>query len=370
MSDDRLPFFGDEQGPTDEPGADAPDSADAKAPDETAAAAAPAKPRRGRKRLRDRWLLLTVLGLITAMILGVAGVGAYYTKSALDGMNQVKREPGLIDLSYEGRPAEVPVAEGEKYPPLNIALMGTDQRTTAERGRSDVLMILHISGDRKSAYLISLPRDYWVPIPGHGTAKINAAYSWGGAALSVKTVEQLLNVPIDHTALINFEGFVNVIDSIGGVSVYNNHASTIDGVHFPEGQVELNDGQTALLFVRNRYGLPNHDFDRTQRQRDVIKAVVEKLLSRGVLTSPETFRDAVTSLGSNFTVDEGLTNEKIIELGMQMRITSGSQIRSMMAPWSGYGTSRDGQAYVEVDQAKIKLLAEALRNDTMDTYQR
>lgn len=331
-------------------------------------AAAPAKPRRGRRRLRDRWLLLSVLGLITALILSVAGVGAYYTKSALDGMNQIKREPGLIEFGYEGRPSAVPTAEGEKYPPLNIALMGTDQRTTAERGRSDVLMILHISGDRKSAYLISLPRDYWVPIPGHGTAKINAAYSWGGPALAVKTVEQLLDVPIDHTALINFDGFVNVIDAIGGVEVYNNHASTIDGVHFPEGQVALNDGKTALLFVRNRFGLPNHDFDRTQRQRDVIKAVVEKLLSRGVLTSPETFRNAVTSLGPNFTVDEGLSNEKIIELGMQMRITSSTQITSFMAPWSGYGTSRDGQAYVVVDQAKIKLLAEALRNDTMDTY--
>ena len=330
----------------------------------TAAAAPP----RGRKRLRDRWLLLGVLGLITAIVLAVAGVGAWYTKTALDGLNSVKREPGLIEVAYDGRPVEVPVAEGEKYPPLNIALMGTDQRTTAERGRSDVLMILHISGDRKSAYLISLPRDYWVPIPGHGTAKINAAYSWGGPALSVKTVEQLLNVPIDHTALINFDGFINVIDAIGGVSVYNNHESTVDGVHFPQGQLELTEGKTALLYVRNRYGLPNHDFDRTQRQREVIKAVAAKLLSRGVLTSPDTFRTAVTTLGPNFTVDQALTNDKIIELGLQMRMTGAADIKSMMAPWSGYGTSSDGQAYVEVDRTRIKILADALRNDTMDKY--
>lgn len=365
MSDDQFRFRGeDSDAATDE---DTVTDAGDQTEDDTPAAAS-AAPRRGRKRLRDRWLLLGVLGLITAIILAVAGVGAWYTKSALDGLNSVKREPGLIEVAYDGRPAEVPTAEGQKYPPLNIALMGTDARTTAERGRSDVLMILHISGDRKSAYLISLPRDYWVPIPGHGTAKINAAYSWGGPALSVKTVEQLLNVPIDHTALINFDGFINVIDSIGGVSVYNNHESTVDGVHFPQGQIDLADGEKALLYVRNRYGLPNHDFDRTQRQREVIKAVIGKLMSRGVLTSPETFRDAVTTLGPNFTVDEGLTNDKIIELGLQMRLTSAANITSLMAPWSGYGTSRDGQSYVEVDQTKIKLLAEALRNDTMSKY--
>lgn len=370
MSDKRtndLPFFADEEAtePAEEQDTDA---QPAEEPEGEAAAAAPAKPKRGRKRMRDRWVLLTALGLVLALVMAVAGVGAYYTKTALDGLNSVKREKDLIDTSYQGRPAEVPVAEGEKYAPLNIALMGTDQRSTAERGRSDVLLILHISGDRKSAYLISLPRDYWVPIPGHGTAKINAAYSWGGPALAVKTVEQLLDVPIDHTALINFEGFANVIDAIGGVSVYNKHGSEIDGVYFPEGQIELTTGSDALLFVRDRYGLPNHDFDRTERQRDVIKAVVEKLLSRGVLTSPETFRNAVTTLGPNFTVDEGLTNDKIIELGLQMRITSAGQIKSFMAPWAGYGTSRDGQAYVVVDQAKIKLLGEAMRNDKMNQY--
>lgn len=367
MDDDKFSFIGDDSDAVPDDAAETPGESTDQTADESTAGAG-AKPRRGRKRLRDRWLLLGVLGLITAIILGIAGVGVWYTKTALDGLNSVKREPGLIDIAYDGRPVEIPTAEGKKYPPLNIALMGTDQRTTAERGRSDVLMILHISGDRKSAYLISLPRDYWVPIPGHGTAKINAAYSWGGPALAVKTVEQLLNLPIDHTALINFDGFTNVIDSIGGVSVYNQHESTVDGVHFPEGQIELADGKTALLYVRNRYGLPNHDFDRTQRQREVIKAVTEKLLSRGVLTTPDTFRSAVTTLGPNFTVDEGLTNEKIVELGLQMRVTSGAAIKSLMAPWSGYGTSTDGQAYVEVDQTKIKLLADALRNDTMDKY--
>ncbi|MGD7733233.1 LCP family protein [Propionibacteriaceae bacterium G57] len=344
-----------------------PSGADAGAADTEAAAAAAAAPRRGKKRLRDRWLLLTVFVVLGAILVGVAVVVGWYGKATLDGLNQVKRDPELTVVDYEGRPTPAPTKPGAKYAPMNIVLMGSDRRSTAERGRSDVLMVLHISGDRKNAYLISLPRDYWVPIPGHGTAKINAAYSWGGPQLTVQTVEQLLNIRVDHTALIDFDGFTKVIDAVGGIQVYNRHASKIDGQVFPEGFVQL-DGAKALMFVRNRYDLPNGDFDRNERQRDVIKAVLDKLASRGVLTDPVKFRDSVTTLGPNFTVDTAFTNQKIIELGTQMRITTGNDVRSMMAPYSHFGTSSDGQWYAAVDQPKLAAIAAAMRGDTMDQY--
>ncbi|RMB61883.1 LCP family protein [Tessaracoccus antarcticus] len=327
----------------------------------------PAKGKRRKKRLRERWLLLSIVGVLGVALLVAAAFAGYYGKAAKDALDSIDREPTLMPTSTENRPQPVPTKEGESNPPLNFVLMGTDARNPDERGRSDVLMVMHIPGDRKQAYLISLPRDYWVDIPGRGNAKINAAYSWGGPALTVETVEQLLDIPIDHTAIINFEGFMSVIDALGGVTVVNRHVSSSDGFDFPKGPVELT-GESALRFVRERKNLPNGDFDRAERQRDVLKAIVSKLTSRGVLTNPGMFRDAVTTLGPNFTVDTGLDNNTIINLGLGMRINGGDDIKSLMAPTAGFGTSADKQSYVKVDGKKLDELATALRTDTMAEY--
>lgn len=361
MTDERFTVFDDE-----------PDEFDGETADGAVEEEAPARPARKKKRLRDRWLLLTLIIVLTVGVVAAATVAGWYGKALLDGMDSVQRDPGLTPVYHPDqspRPSPVPTAAGQQNAPMNLVLMGTDARNPDERGRSDVLILLHITGDRKSAYLISLPRDYWVDIPGKRTAKINAAFSWGGPALTVQTVEQLMNIPIDHTIMIDFEGFTRVIDAVGGITVYNRHASTIDGFTFPEGDVTLN-GESGLKFVRNRYGLPGHDFDRSERQRDVIIAVLDKLTSRGVLTNPGMFRDAVTTLGPNFTVDQAFTNDKIIELGLQLRITGGKDVYSMLAPVGGYGVSSDKQQYIKVDEAKLAKLADAIRGDTVGEYYR
>lgn len=323
--------------------------------------------KRRKKRLRERWLLLSIIGVLGLALLVLAAFAGYYGKAAKDSLDSIEREPTLMPTQTTNRPQPVPTKEGESKPPLNFVLMGTDARNPDERGRSDVLMVMHIPGDRDEAYLISLPRDYWVDIPGRGNAKINAAYSYGGPALTVETVEQLLDIPIDHTAIINFEGFMNVIDALGGVTVENKQVSASNGFSFPKGPVELT-GESALTFVRERKNLSDGDFGRAERQRDVLKAIVSKLTSRGVLTNPAMFRDAVTTLGPNFTVDSGLDNNTIINLGLGMRIKGGGDIKSLMAPTAGFGTSADNQSYVKVDGKKLDELAAALRNDTMDEY--
>ncbi|MDO5737586.1 MAG: LCP family protein [Propionibacteriaceae bacterium] len=320
---------------------------------------------RRKKRLRERWLLLSLIGLVVVALIAVAAILGFYGKSAKDALDSIERDPTIMPTGV--RPSPVPTKEGQSKPPLNFVLMGTDARNPDERGRSDVLMVMHIPGDRETAYLVSLPRDYWVDIPGRGNAKINAAYSWGGPALTVATVEQLLDIPIDHTAIINFEGFKDVIDALGGVTVVNRHASSSGGMDFPKGPVDLT-GESALRFVRERKNLPDGDFSRAERQRDVIKAIVGKLTSKGVLTNPAMFRDAVTTLGPNFTVDSGLDNGTIVEIGLGMRITSGDSIKSLMAPTAGFGTSADKQSYVQVDGKKLDELATALRTDTMAEY--
>ena len=326
-------------------------------------------PRRAgsREKRRNRRVLFVVLALLVAIVAGGIGLASYYAKSALDALDNITREPTIMPTATStNRPATVEPVPGVEHAPLNFVLMGSDTRG-GERGRSDVLQLLHISGDRTGVYLMSIPRDSWVDIPGRGKAKINAAYSWGGPALTIETMEKLLEVPMDHTAIIDFEGFMNVIDALGGVTVVNREASSAGGYDFPKGEITL-DGKKALVFVRQRYGLSDGDFGRATRQRDVIQAVLTKLASAGTLTDPGKFRDAVTTLGSNFTVDAGLTNDVIIDLGWQMRDFRPSAMHSFQLPTAGFDMTGDGQSIVVIDSDKIVALREALRNDTMEEF--
>lgn len=316
---------------------------------------------KGEKR-RNRWLLFTVFGVLAAVVLGGIFVATWYGRSALQGLDNITREPGLMPTGQRPEPV-APVEEKSDKPPINMVLMGSDTRG-GERGRSDVLQLLHISGDRQNVFLMSIPRDSYVEIPGRGKAKINAAYSWGGAALAVETMEKLFDVPMDHTVLIDFVGFKNVIDSMGGVTVYNKEESSSRGVDFPKGEITL-DGDEALVFVRERKTLSNGDFGRAERQRDVIKAVLGKLASGGVLADPGRFRDAVTELGKNFTVDEALTNDEIIRLGWESKSVRPGDIKSFQLPTAGFGWTSDKQSIVLVDEKKLDELKTALRADDM-----
>lgn len=317
------------------------------------------------KPKKRRWVLFTVIGVLAVALVGAVALAGFYGKSALDALDAIKREPSMTPTEGATRPAPVPTKEGETEAPLNFVLMGSDTRGN-ERGRSDVLQLLHIPGDRSGAYLMSIPRDTWVDIPGRGKAKINAAYSFGGAGLTIETMEALLDVPMDHTVIIDFEGFVRVIDALGGVTVNNRHASSSGGFNFPEGEIELT-GDSALQYVRERKNLPAGDFSRGERQRDVVMAVVKKIASAGTLADPGKFRDVVTTLGPNFTVDEALTNDVIIDLAMGMG-TNATNIHSFQFPVTGTGTSSDGQSIVLMDENKLGLLREALRADDLATY--
>ena len=317
-------------------------------------------PRRAKtEKRRNRRLLFSVLGVLVAVLLAGIGIATWYGKSAVDALDNINRDSNLMPTGE--RPAPVDPVEGKA--PLNMVLMGSDTRG-GERGRSDVLQLLHISGDRQNVFLMSIPRDSYVEIPGRGKAKINAAYSWGGAPLAVETMELLLDVPMDNTVLIDFEGFKNVIDALGGVTVVNREASSSHGLDFPKGEITLS-GEEALWFVRERKNLSDGDFGRATRQRDVIKAVLGKLASGGVLSDPGRFRESVTELGKNFTVDEGLTNDNIIRLGWELKGVSPSDIKSFQIPTAGFGWTDDRQSIVLLDEDKLDELRTALRADDM-----
>ncbi len=312
-------------------------------------------PRRSRRVLR-RWLIV-LASLLSLLALG-AGALTFY---GVQTLNTVKREPGLLPSD---RPTVDPgtlVAQ-----PINFLLLGSDSRG-ADRGRSDVMMLVHSDPSRAKLYLISLPRDLWVPIPGHGTNKINAAYAFGGGPLAVRTVENLLGIEIDHVALTDFEGFFRLVDDVGGVSVFNTIPSSNHGFDFARGDIRLT-GASALAYVRQRYDLPRGDFDRAERQRLVVTAIIDKVASSQTLTNPARLLAVVDRLSRSVTVDATLTNQRVVDLVRELQITSGQDIEQLQVPVAGFGRSSAGASYVKVDKAGIARLGDALSSGRMGSY--
>jgi LCP family protein required for cell wall assembly len=256
---------------------------------------------------------------------------------------------------------------------MNILLIGSDSRGT-DTGRSDTFIILHISADRKSVYLVSFPRDMWVTIPGYGKAKINAAYSYGQSALAVSTIETLTGARIDHVVITDFTDFVSLVDTIGPITVDNpvkSVATSDRGVkyNFPKGPLVITDGYMALAFARQREELPNGDLDRTLRQRAFLKAIALKIATPDVLANPVKLNEVIATIKKYVTVDSEMTNNVIYSLGLSMTgITSSDQIHMVMAPITGFGTSSDGQSIDVVDVPGVTALGKALQNDTMAAF--
>lgn len=246
---------------------------------------------------------------------------------------------------------------------LNFLLLGSDSRGSGDTGRSDVIVLVHISDDRKSVHLVHFPRDLYVDIPGHGKNKINAAYAFGGVPLLVRTLQNLVNLPIDHVALIDFEGFKAMTDAVGGVDVVVAEGSSA----FPKGTMHMN-GEQGLAFVRERYALSQGDISRGQRQQAFIKAVMLKGLSKETLLNPIQLARFVNAATANLTVDETLEVSKMRDLAFELRDLRGGDIRFITAPWTGVGTSPSGASIVIASFPQLEVLGEALRTDTMATY--
>jgi LCP family protein required for cell wall assembly len=331
----------------------------------------PTSASRGRGR---RWAFRGIAVVVALIAVAVASSAIYVGSVSKSFTNNVQREnllPGHASGSASpGRQAE---SDGSKprsagnTAALNYVLMGSDSRNVSDvgAGRSDSLMVMHLSADRKAAYLISFPRDIYVSIPGYGKNKINAAYSFGGPQLAAATLEDLLHTRMDHVAILDFDGFILLTEELGGVTVMNEHASKSRGYTFPAGEITIK-GEEALVYVRERYALPNGDLDRAERQRLVVKAIMGKGLSPETIRNPARFTGFVSGVAKHMVVDEGLTNHEIRRTALSLRLTA-NDLHLLQAPISGFGTV-NGASIDVVDQARMTELAKAMRGDTMDDY--
>jgi len=317
-----------------------------------------------------RIALLSVLAIFLVLTLATGGLALWVRHSIASGIE-------FIADPFAGIPARAPqqkVAAGEE-PAVNILVLGTDSRTSASdpsqwkegAQRTDAIMIVQVSGDRKTVSVMSIPRDSWVEIPGHGQGKINAAYSYGGPSLTIHTVENLTGIHIDHFAVANFESFVALTNEIGGVRVNLKTPQTLAGKELGAGAQVLN-GQQALAYTRERSSLPNGDFDRVKRQQTWMRSIVSRVLTNGTLSSPTALYSFLKTASRTVAVDESFTLNQMQSLALETRHLHSNDIRFMTVPTAGTGTSADGQSIVTLDADADAPLFKAFAEDRVRAY--
>jgi LCP family protein required for cell wall assembly len=250
---------------------------------------------------------------------------------------------------------------------LDYLLIGTDDGNPDldREGRSDSIMLLHLNQARDEAYVISFPRTTLVNIPGHGAQRINAAFQLGGAPLVVETLEGLTDARIDHVAMIDFQGFVNLTQDLGGVTVRNKTGFSSRGYSYPAGNITLK-GQAALVYVRERQALPGGELDRAENQRNVLKAILAKGLSPAVISDPFQFTDFLGHAAKRIKVDKTLTDAELRATATSLRMKP-SNITLISAPVANQRTVKGQKVYL-IDQQQLGDLSQALRTDTMADY--
>lgn len=321
----------------------------------------------GRRRWRGRRVVL-VLGAMLLAVVGLVG-GSFLVLSENLGNNIVRVPGAFAGLDEALRP---PASEA-----LTFLLVGTDTRsdvpTTGEAAggavvgdRSDVLMLARVDPSRRTASVVSIPRDSWVDIPGRGPDKVNAAYALGGPGLLVGTVEALSGLRVDHFGVIDFAGFEAVVDAVGGVDVAVAEATGNDGVQFQQGVNHL-DGAAALAFVRQRYDLAGGDLDRAQRQQAVLRALLGRAASGGVFGDPGASYRLLDALTRSVGVDDTLSNGGLRALVLDLRALRPSAVTFVRAPVAGFG--REGeQSVVRLDPVASADLWRAVRDGGTAAY--
>ncbi|MFO7293066.1 MAG: LCP family protein [Acidimicrobiia bacterium] len=314
-----------------------------------------------------RWLKVSVLSIL--LLANAAVVGAWWL---MDSADTAFRENAQ---SLEEVVPELDARPAGPTEPMYFLLIGSDSREGVDAkqfgdfkgARGDVVMVARVDPDQGKAQILSIPRDTWVPIEGHGEGKINAAYAYGGPALMVKTVRDLIGVPIHHYVEVDFAGFQALVDEIGGVEMdFENPArdpkSKLD---VPAGTVVL-DGYQALAYARSRYyqelrdgqwvSVDATDIGRTQRQQALVLAILKRLKRPATLAETG---DIVASIAQHMTVDAALAESSLTQLAFSLREIGPSDIETATLPT--VGATRGGASIQVLEQPAAAAVLEAFR---------
>ncbi|MEV6398742.1 LCP family protein [Streptomyces sp. NPDC051907] len=313
---------------------------------------------------------------LSVLVLGVGGIGHAVVTSLDTGITRIDPFKDMKNRPEAGHG-------------MNLLIVGTDGRekvTREARGKyrlggapcrcTDTIMIVHISADRTRASVVSLPRDSYAEIPAHTDAttgkrhdphpvKINAAYAEGGPALTVRTVEHMTKVKIDHYLEIDFTSFMTTVDAVGGVEICTARPMKdgYTGLDLAAGTHKLNGGQ-ALQYVRSRHIDGAADLGRMQRQQRFLAGLIQQATSGGVLLNPVRFQDVAATMLRSVRADEGFRTEQLLALGEAMRGFTPASSEFTTVPVSSPSHQVKGVgSTVKWDAAKSRRLFSMLRED-------
>jgi len=311
------------------------------------------------RKARKRRAYLAICAAISAVVLFASGAAWGFTSYINDSI-------GRVNAGTAGTPASGP---------LNILLAGVDVRSGLTRqqqlqlhvgdavsSNSDTLMLIHVSGDRSHVTVVSLPRDSWVNIPGHGMNKINAAYGLGGPRLVVQTVEQDTGLTVNDFVQVNFLGFVKVIDALGGVNICLPFAvdDPYSGLHMSAGMHHVN-GITALEYARDRHSFALSDLARIQDQQRLMSSMLNEAISSGTLANPVKLTNFLNATLAAIKVDQGLN---VSALADQLRGISPHHVQFMTVPLANLNyQTPTGESAVLWNTSQAQALFSKLKND-------
>ncbi|MFD8965384.1 LCP family protein [Streptomyces sp. NPDC059568] len=325
---------------------------------------------------RRNWLRWTALGT-SVVVLSVAGAGWWFYKK-LDG-NITTDTTAAAELRTYEKERPTPIVLDAK----NILLIGSDSRSgegndkygrdDSGSQRSDTTILLHLAADRQSATAVSIPRDLMVDIPScrkpDGTrttdqfAQFNWAFQFGGTACTIRTIEKLTGIRVDHHMVVDFSGFKGIVDAVDGVEVCLKEP--VDDIQaqleLPAGTQTL-DGEQALGFVRARHGIGDgSDTQRMERQQRFLGALFKKVQSNGVLLNPTRLYPVLDAATKSITTDPGLASlTDLYDLARSMQSVPVEKVQFMTVPRQPYSADRNRDELVQPDAEN---LFERLRED-------
>lgn len=325
------------------------------------------EPGRRTRRRRIGWIVLA-----SALAIFLAGIGFVIWTFASTTSQIESIENAFPDEA--DRPELPAQSDDGQDPALNILILGSDSRADASESlltdlgsRADTIMVAHIPADRDSVQIMSVMRDSWVEIPGHGEAKANAALAHGGVPLMVQTVEGLLDQRIDHVAMLDFNSFQNVTEALEGVTIDNPNDFTSENIHFAQGEITL-EGEDALTYVRERMSFPDGDYTRVENQQRFLHSTMSEIMSGETTRNPAKMLGLLESVTPYLALDSELDFGTMLDLGTSMSSVSGNDITTFTMPTTGTGRIGD-ESVVLVDWDELEEVREHFANSELDGYQ-
>lgn len=316
--------------------------------------------RRKRKHKKSSvWKKVLIIVFSIVLILIIAG-GVVFAKLYYDVSKSADATYAKVERTKTsaGRESDVDLSEKE---PFSVLLLGVDTGALGRtyKGRSDSMMVATVNANNNKTTLVSLERDTYATIVGHGTEdKINHAYAFGGAGMSMDTVSNLLDIPIDHYIVINMEGIQQLVDAVGGVDVNNSlkfdYSQDGKTYNYDIGKIHL-EGMKALGYLRMRYDDPEGDYGRQRRQREVVTAIAKKVLSLDGVTQYKALLDAMED---NVLTD--LTFDQMKQIALDYRDAFKNIDTQQL---KGTGFIQDGVSYQRVSEEDLKAMQDQLKTE-------